>query len=1177
MSPTAIGRLGLYIALLTVLLAAGLLILARGEDARVVADGGTEVPARPTGLSVATEPGSLEVSADWDDVAGADDYLVRWRPKDGQLNDGARVESSSAAITVDDYGEWVVRVQACNDAGCGKPVAKQFSVEPAPEPTLEPTPEPTPEPPAQPAGLRTFTKPGSLKVWVDWEDSPQAVSYAVRWRKDISGSRLSEPVSVTSSEAAITVADFGDWVVRVQACNDAGCSPARSARFQVKGVVPARPTGLEVAPQADPLEFVASWSTVAKATHYRLKWQRMGPRSKGTLNEARADTTSAAISVTHHGQWLIQVEACNDAGCGPGLVRRFAVVPGRPTGLRVSPEAGSLQVSVDWADVHGASYYWVRWRGADTGGGLNEGVKARSTEAVITVSDYGDWAVRVEACLDDVGCGPRAKQTATVAPSRLNLEPALDDENQLLPRTFTASWEAEPDVTSYTLRWTLDGANFQDEDQVSADATETSAEFTVSEDGEYEVELQGERDDGSVTLASTTMQVYSYRPGHLTLWDWSDCGPNRITVVGADPVDGGVEVRWSDPNDPAITKYQYHYQTGTGFNTELIVWTDAAGTDSTTTSYTVTGLANGQNHGLILRAVAGSKTYCLDTFIWVIPSDPSIASPPTGFSVAPVAGASRSLELSWDDPQDDTLSYEYHYHAMGGMGKDERYVRGPWTVISGSAITASDGRMFATITGLTCPLLHQLQIRARRGEAIGPLSLRGYAEPSIYLTGGDDTHNVAAGGSECVAGVGGNDTLTGAEGNDWLHGGGGTDMLIGAGGDDWLHGGSDNDELHGNDGNDELFGDTGNDTLFGGAGNDYMVGADGDDVLRGGADNDALYGYDGDDEMYGDDGNDSLIGGAGNDTLRGGEGNDWLGSNGSGGHRNHDTLYGDAGNDTLQGHMGSDTLYGGAGNDSLRGLPGDDTLHGNAGDDVFYFGVNFGNDTITDYTLGATKADSEKIRLCMRTVTSLLMHSGADNGSDHVITVTLNGETAGAITLQGITSGSANFANLNVIGGCPLFGSPGNDRLSGLVSGIGNDLIFGYAGNDELHGGASIDELHGGDGNDKLYGGAGDDALKGGDGVDAFSFTADFGNDDILDYTLGATKADSEKIYLCMGAGTNLATHSGADSGSDHVITVTFDGATAGTITLKGITSGSDNFANLNVLAAAGDSADCAP
>ncbi len=107
----------------------------------------TKVPAKPAGLSVATEPGSLDVLADWDDVAGADDYLVRWRPKDGQLNEGARTQSSSASITVSAYGDWVVRIQACNDAGCGKPTAERFSVEPAPEPTPTPTPNTPNKPP----------------------------------------------------------------------------------------------------------------------------------------------------------------------------------------------------------------------------------------------------------------------------------------------------------------------------------------------------------------------------------------------------------------------------------------------------------------------------------------------------------------------------------------------------------------------------------------------------------------------------------------------------------------------------------------------------------------------------------------------------------------------------------------------------------------------------------------------------------------------------------------------------------------------------------------------------------------------------------------------------------------------------------------------------------------------
>ena len=111
---------------------------------RALAEDGTEVPAKPAGLEVHTEQDSLDVSVAWDEVEGAGAYRVRWRlvHPDHNLNEGVRVESASAAITVDDYGEWVVRVQACNDAGCGKPLAQRFKLEPAPEPRLERAAEP---------------------------------------------------------------------------------------------------------------------------------------------------------------------------------------------------------------------------------------------------------------------------------------------------------------------------------------------------------------------------------------------------------------------------------------------------------------------------------------------------------------------------------------------------------------------------------------------------------------------------------------------------------------------------------------------------------------------------------------------------------------------------------------------------------------------------------------------------------------------------------------------------------------------------------------------------------------------------------------------------------------------------------------------------------------------------
>ncbi len=95
---------------------------------------GLQVPGQVTGLEADTTEGSLDVDVDWDDVAGAADYWVRWRVAGpGQaLNDGVRVSSSQATITVADYGSWVVRVEACNTAGCGPAQALEFDVTAAP-------------------------------------------------------------------------------------------------------------------------------------------------------------------------------------------------------------------------------------------------------------------------------------------------------------------------------------------------------------------------------------------------------------------------------------------------------------------------------------------------------------------------------------------------------------------------------------------------------------------------------------------------------------------------------------------------------------------------------------------------------------------------------------------------------------------------------------------------------------------------------------------------------------------------------------------------------------------------------------------------------------------------------------------------------------------------------------
>ena len=342
--------------------------------------------------------------------------------------------------------------------------------------------------------------------------------------------------------------------------------------------------------------------------------------------------------------------------------------------------------------------------------------------------------------------------------------------------------------------------------------------------------------------------------------------------------------------------------------------------------------------------------------------------------------------------------------------------------------------MSTTINGLICSYYLFRQGTWRSGETpSAPLLNTALVVPGRYLTADDDTHAITAGDYDCVYGLAGNDTLDGAEDRDTLDGGAGNDTLRGADGGDWLYGGVGSDELNGGNGddwleddyddasNDVLRGGPGNDHMAGGAGNDQMHGNAGNDQMHGNAGNDEIHGQIGNDEMHGNAGNDEMNGGLGNDTLRGGDGSDSLyGSHGA------DTLQGDRGNDTLFGGQGNDRLSGGRGNDTLHGDWGDDTLQGGGGHDEFVFHFDtrsvfesFGSDTISDYTLSASKAESEKIHLCIEGTSTRPTHSGVDSDTDHVITVTLDGATVGTITLAGITTESDDFEHLNVTVGCP--------------------------------------------------------------------------------------------------------------------------------------------------------------
>ena len=826
-----------------------------------------------------------------------------------------------------------------------------------------------------------------------------------------------------------------------------------------------------------------------------------------------------------------------------------ATLPDAVANLAVSSTAGQLALSAAWDALQGATSYKLRWR--EVGGAFEaaNAITVSDTTAAITVSGYGRWEVRVQGC-NVAGCGPEAAATVdATAPlaTSLHLAPARLTDAKAPPELVTASWPAVPGATSQNLRWGRDVADAQEWNNLNLPGDRTSADFTVEGPGKHKVSLEahGPEDQlitayhGHVDVRVTSRvnaRVYSVRHQHQAL------GCQARTIDGLQVVftSNGIELNWDDPGISTITKYQIRVESDGGLSLLLKDdggWTDIPGSHAGTTSYTLTDLVMNWTYGVWIVAVAGDRYYCSGSYAWITPFDVSIPLL-TNFRNSwggTVEGQYLRFSLSWDDPNDDTLSYEYW-----ARGREDR----PWWVpYAGDGPPKRLGsRLYASISGLSCKnSRYDFRVRPRRGDAIGSSRMTFHTPASIQGTGNDDTlHGSIVG--DCMVGWGGNDTLYGGHGNDMLYGGRGNDYLDGGTGDDHLNGGAGADQLHGG-------------SEWHGRKYDINTRQYIEVVIPGGSDT----------ADYSSSGSGVTVNLA--TGVR------------SGGHAQGDTftsienVTGSAHNDALTGDNHSNVLRGGHGDDVLHGKAGGDVLDGGGGADALNGGD--GDDT-ADYSASAAAVS---INLVAGTGSGGNAQgdtlTGIENltGSDHDDTLT--GNASGNVLWGGAGADTLNGGDGNDI----LRGNDGNDILRGndgddtVHGGAGQDYLYGGSGDDKLYAIVSSDQLRGDAGNDKLHAVSGQVIIFGGEGSDEFYHHVESFNSitQLRDFAL------SEQIYLCMGTASNRPTWTSAGGTlgvvTGHFVTVTFDGSELGKFFLQNI---STTTANLNITALPTTNSRCA-
>ncbi len=547
--------------------------------------------------------------------------------------------------------------------------------------------------PARPSALEIDVSAGPAAVSLDWGDVDGADDYLVRWRAHGPGNALNDGERVAESEATIDVGAAGGWVVLVQACNTAGCGPRVNRHITVAVVAPSqRPTGLSVDSSAGPGAVALDWDDTAGATEYWVRWRQSG--AGNPLNTGvRVAASEATIDVGTAGGWVVLVQACNTAGCGPRLNRHFAVAAiaptDSPTGLSIDSTAGPGAVSLDWDDVTGATEYLVRWRAHGAGNPLNTGVRVAVSEAVIDVGSAGGWVVLIRAC-NSGGCGPRvnkhfvvddaAEAVSDPPEQRSNLQ--VDDEETVpdppgLPASpdaatttgsldVTVTWGAADNAVTYRLKWRpladteFDAAN-------NIETASTSGSVTVDAFGMWVFQLEACNTGGCGPAYSFTADVEDHpeEPVAMEANTLSPLVSNTGKALGSSaPLagTGGASQAQAFTTGPNAS----------GYALESVEVKTLSYTSTGTTVQIATGLPSATNVEATLNTPSGTSTATRNVKFTAPPG--ITLSPTTTYWVVVAGPAATTLALTSLDSDDSGA-------AAGFSIADSRYTggAGSWT------------------------------------------------------------------------------------------------------------------------------------------------------------------------------------------------------------------------------------------------------------------------------------------------------------------------------------------------------------------------------------------------------------------------------------------------------------------------------------------------------------------
>ncbi len=701
-----------------------------GAASTATATPAVALPAAPTDLTPTAGDG--EVLLTWDDpnnltISGYDYSTNGGVTTFVPIGDSSATTTEYTVVFLSDGGgntvingtQYTLAVRAENASGKG------------PWATVIATPIAVPTAPANFAATRGSD---GGEVALTWDDPGNVPITGYQYRQKRGSRAFSDWVAISSSDISAsetddtltyTVTDLSngrEYTVELRAVNASGEGAASSDKATPRW--PA-PTFLTVTP--DHTRVHLEWEGVPGAKDYILT--TIGPgyalSSLIGLSEPKStldDTVGIDNPLTNGTEYTFTVWSTTAGGTQTSVkasVKATPVAPPLPDAPTISSATpGDSRVVLKWDDPGNITItkYQVRWKVKDSEDSTytdpvdithpNPYATPPTPPTTYTATGLTNGTTYTFEVRAGNGSGEGPASTVDAMPI------AIPDAPENL--------SAAPGDGQVALSWS----------KPSNDATIGNYDYEVSTDGGTTfAEIEG---SSATTTAHTVMDLTNGTEYTLALRAVNSTGNGLVATVNARPIavpaaptissvtpgDRQVALEWADPSDTSITKYQVRSKVKDSDDSTYTAWTDIAVTDpdAPPTGYIVTGLTNGTEYTLALRAENASGVGAASTV-----TAPTLPAAPTG--LMGTEGEDRQVTLSWDDPDNNTVS-GYQYSTDGGTTFID--IEGSGAATTTHTVTVlSDG----TGTRLTNGTAYTFKLRAVNLSGAGAASLEATATP----------------------------------------------------------------------------------------------------------------------------------------------------------------------------------------------------------------------------------------------------------------------------------------------------------------------------------------------------------------------------------------------------------------------------------------------------------------